>query len=1169
MKNKISLLFIFFVSANFLFAQQSRNGISYQALILDSNVEELPGVNNVQSPLVNTQICLAFTILDAFGNEEYREYVVTTTDSFGMVNEIIGTGQQVSFNGWNDIVWTADSKSLMVELDKTGSCTDFELISNEVLTAVPFALYSPGSGVQGIDGKSAYEIWLDLGNTGTEQDFIDSLIGDDGDAGDAGDVGDSAYEVWLALGNTGTEQDFIDSLKGVDGTQGVDGISAYDVWLALGNTGTEQDFIDSLKGDDGEDGDDFAFELPDGTDNGDYLQWIWNGTSWDITVITPDDTTIILISSSGTNNQSVCANVPIEPISYSFSEQVTGVTVIGLPTGLTFELANNELVISGQITQQLLQTSTFEYQVQVPQSNGPNRVAYGKITFEPAPQILLDLGEQNLSSCLLEPIEPIEYLIENSQSSATITGLPSGITSTIVGNRIIIQGTPDSSLANGSSFNYTIETDPGTCTAVSTTGTLSFTDCSTCYPTAEAGADTTICSGDIFQIAGNVGNATNIFWTTSGNGTFNNPNSPNPQYVPTNEDFNAGSVTLTVKAQNDSCGSLEELEDSMVLSISDCSSIDVTLINNMEAIVFANDVTFGARIETANIQNIASAGLCYNTTGGATTADPKVEQAYYDGGFWKDTPPVFELDLIGVPVDSLFVRPFVTTIGGDTVYGNQIAIANEDPNRNHIYNFSTESGDFSPENYTINTTSEITFQNIISLNSINWSYSSPNYSDIVIVNFPNLDRINDEFKLNYEFSLREFNAPKLREVRRLTISYNTIERFLLPSLESINDSESKIFINISLIEIDLTKLENIRSGLHIFENNSLTSLSFPNLYNIYNSYSWAGLRIHNNNNLKQVTFNSSQDFIGYLRINENPVLENILFENVNHLEHADINIYNNPSLLEIEFPALISSSYFNPNDRNKPQHRIEINNNESLINIDFSSLNNINILNINNNNALNEINFPLLEIIHQSLNLSDHNSLNTINAPMLVTTGDKRYQVNSLFINSNNNLVNVDFSSLFKVYTKLEVKNNPLLDINQFPCYLFILENDGLDCTLNSFEVSGNLDDTNCFQDISLIPPIDIQSTDAYNITSDAAIVDTTIISFTKMKSRGLVWGTSQNPTVPIICEDVCSENGSLNGDFTSYLYNLQPNTTYYFRAYGEDCNGVYYGNQLTLTTPP
>ena len=29
----------------------------------------------------------------------------------------------------------------------------------------------------GAEGKSAYQTWLDLGNTGTEQDFIDSLGG--------------------------------------------------------------------------------------------------------------------------------------------------------------------------------------------------------------------------------------------------------------------------------------------------------------------------------------------------------------------------------------------------------------------------------------------------------------------------------------------------------------------------------------------------------------------------------------------------------------------------------------------------------------------------------------------------------------------------------------------------------------------------------------------------------------------------------------------------------------------------------------------------------------------------------------------------------------------------------------------------------------------------------
>ena len=82
MKNKISILLILFASANFLFAQQSRNGISYQALILDTYVEELPGMNNVQSPLVNTQICLAFTILDALFVVTLKKTKVKREDTF-------------------------------------------------------------------------------------------------------------------------------------------------------------------------------------------------------------------------------------------------------------------------------------------------------------------------------------------------------------------------------------------------------------------------------------------------------------------------------------------------------------------------------------------------------------------------------------------------------------------------------------------------------------------------------------------------------------------------------------------------------------------------------------------------------------------------------------------------------------------------------------------------------------------------------------------------------------------------------------------------------------------------------------------------------------------------------------------------------------------------------
>ena len=117
----------------------------------------------------------------------------------------------------------------------------------------------------GSDGKSAYQLWIEAGNSGTIDDFLDSLIGE---------PGKSTYEIWLSLGNEGTVVDFVNSLQGAKGEKGdsaydiwiqeghegtvVDflnslvGKSAYDIWLSLGNKGTEQDFIASLKGDKGD-----------------------------------------------------------------------------------------------------------------------------------------------------------------------------------------------------------------------------------------------------------------------------------------------------------------------------------------------------------------------------------------------------------------------------------------------------------------------------------------------------------------------------------------------------------------------------------------------------------------------------------------------------------------------------------------------------------------------------------------------------------------------------------------------------------------------------------------------------------------------------------------------------------------------------------------------------
>lgn len=100
-------------------------------------------------------------------------------------------------------------------------------------------------------GEGAYATAVKNGFVGTEQDWLNSLKGQDGSTGADGQ---SAYQLWIDEGNTGSVDDFLASLKGQDGVIGIDGKSAYQFWIDEGNTGNIGDFLASLKGDKGSDG---------------------------------------------------------------------------------------------------------------------------------------------------------------------------------------------------------------------------------------------------------------------------------------------------------------------------------------------------------------------------------------------------------------------------------------------------------------------------------------------------------------------------------------------------------------------------------------------------------------------------------------------------------------------------------------------------------------------------------------------------------------------------------------------------------------------------------------------------------------------------------------------------------------------------------------------------
>ena len=174
-----------------------------------------------------------------------------------------------------------------------------------------------GCSTNGLDGKSAYQIWLDNGYTGTQADFLNWLQGSNGIDGEDGkevefQIADG-YIQWKYKTDDNTEswQNLItlSDLKGADGedgtsqyiwivysdekptnnydlksdpsnwmgiyagtsstkpencsdytwykikgTNGLDGKSAYQIWLDNGYTGTQADFLNWLKGANGTDG---------------------------------------------------------------------------------------------------------------------------------------------------------------------------------------------------------------------------------------------------------------------------------------------------------------------------------------------------------------------------------------------------------------------------------------------------------------------------------------------------------------------------------------------------------------------------------------------------------------------------------------------------------------------------------------------------------------------------------------------------------------------------------------------------------------------------------------------------------------------------------------------------------------------------------------------------
>ena len=95
--------------------------------------------------------------------------------------------------------------------------------------------------------------------------------------------------------------------------------------------------------------------------------------------------------------------------------------------------------------------------------------------------------------------------------------------------------------------------------------------------------------------------------------------------------------------------------------------------------------------------------------------------------------------------------------------------------------------------------------------------------------------------------------------------------------------------------------------------------------------------------------------------------------------------------------------------------------------------------------------------------------------------------------------------------------------------------------------------------------PATLTTTVASDVTINSATVGGNITSDggAEITARGVCYSTKENPTV----EDTKVSSGSGVGEFICELTNLQPNTTYYVRAYAVNSAGAAYGEEVTFTT--
>ena len=228
---KIALLLIVIAYASISLSQTAPpEGINYQAVAIDTEGDETPGVDVSNQLISNKEIDVRFSIIktSVAGTLVYSETHNLMTDEFGLFNTVIGQGVVDGGTGlFSQIEWEKDKFFLKVEIDiQKGK--GYRDMGTQQLWSVPYALYSKyankaGNGIKNVtDNGDGTITFTYIDNSSYTTPVLTGLMGPQGPIGLTGPQG--AQGIQGLTGATGS--------NGTNGAQGPIGLTG-----AKGDTG--------------------------------------------------------------------------------------------------------------------------------------------------------------------------------------------------------------------------------------------------------------------------------------------------------------------------------------------------------------------------------------------------------------------------------------------------------------------------------------------------------------------------------------------------------------------------------------------------------------------------------------------------------------------------------------------------------------------------------------------------------------------------------------------------------------------------------------------------------------------------------------------------------------------------------------------------------------------